>query len=94
MKLHELLAKRAAALKAWKDLVTKAETETRDLSGDEEKRESDLKTEIADLDKKIDRARALADAERSAPAIIEHRGDGDFAERARKDFRITRAIPC
>ena len=56
------------------------------------KRHGDLKTEIADLDKKIDRARDLQEAERSAPAIIQGNGkDGAYEERAR-DFSITKAI--
>jgi HK97 family phage major capsid protein len=92
MKLAELLQKRAAAMKAWKDIVAKAETESRDLTADEEKRETVQKTEVADLDRKIERARDLQDAERSAPAIIENRGDGAFEERAQRDFRITRLI--
>ncbi|WP_436004354.1 phage major capsid protein, partial [Rhizobium sp. LjRoot30] len=44
------------------------------------------------LDKKIGRAQTLADAERSAPAIVHGRlGDGAFEERAR-DFSVVKAI--
>ncbi|QIG92879.2 phage major capsid protein [Bradyrhizobium sp. 6(2017)] len=73
-------------------LADLAETEKRDLTPAEEKTFGDLKTSIADLDKKIGRAQTLADAERSAPAIMHGRlGDGQYEERAR-DFSITKAI--
>jgi len=91
LKLHELLEKRSKALTEWKKLVSTAETEQRDLTADDEKRESELKGEIETLDKQIDRARSLADAERTAPAIIGQRGDGRYEERAR-EFSITTAI--
>ncbi len=93
LKLHELLAKRAKALADWKAIVAKAETETRDLSADETKREGELQAEVADLDSKIARRRALDEAERSAPPIVDARniGDGTWEARARS-FSITTAI--
>lgn len=92
LKLHELLEKRSKALTEWKALVAAAETEKRDLSADEEKREGELKSEIETLDGKIERAKALADAERrAAPATISQRGDGQWEDRAR-EFSITTAI--
>lgn len=92
MKLHELQEARANAVVAMRALSDLAETEKRDLTTDEDKRFGDLKKEIGDLDKKIGRAQTLADAERSAPAIVHGRlGDGAFEERAR-DFSVVKAI--
>lgn len=92
MKLHELQERRAQAVAEMRGLADKAETEKRDLSADEDTKFGALKTEIADLDKKIGRAQALAEAERSAPAIVHGRvGDGQFEERAR-DFSIVKAL--
>ncbi len=91
-KLHELQEARAAAVAAMRALSDKAETEKRDLTAAEDAEFNTFKTTIADLDKKIGRAQALADAERSAPAIVHGRvGDGQYEERAR-DFSITKAI--
>ena len=92
MKLHELQEARANAVVAMRALSDLAETERRDLTTDEDKKFGDLKKEIGDLDKKIGRAQTLADAERSAPAIVHGRlGDGQFEERAR-DFSVVKAI--
>lgn len=91
LKLHELLEKRAKALAGWKALVTVAETEKRDLTADDEKRESEFKSELESLDGKIERAKALAEAERSAPPTISRHGDGQWEDRAR-EFSITTAV--
>jgi HK97 family phage major capsid protein len=92
MKLHELQEARTAAVVAMRALADLAETEKRDLTADEDKKFGTLKTEIGDLDKKIGRAQTLADAERSAPAIVHGKlGDGAYEERAR-DFSIVKAI--
>lgn len=92
MKLHELQEARANAVVAMRALSDLAETEKRDLTSDEDKKFGDLKKEIGDLDKKIGRAQTLADAERSAPAIVHGKlGDGAFEERAR-DFSVVKAI--
>jgi len=92
MKVHELQEARATAVVAMRALSDLAETEKRDLNSDEDKKFGDLKKEIGDLDKKIGRAQTLADAERSAPAIVHGRlGDGAFEERAR-DFSIVKCI--
>jgi HK97 family phage major capsid protein len=92
MKLHELQEARANAVVAMRALSDLADNEKRDLSADEDKKFGDLKATISDLDKKIGRAQTLADAERSAPAIVHGRlGDGAFEERAR-DFSITKAM--
>lgn len=91
-KLHELQEARAAAVAEMRSLSDKAETEKRDLSADEDRKFGELKTTIADLDKKISRAQTLADAERSSPAIVHGKlGDGAYEERAR-DFSITKSI--
>jgi HK97 family phage major capsid protein len=92
LKLHELQEQRAAAVTEMRTLNDKAETEKRDLTADEVVKFGELKTKIADLDGKINRAQTLADAERSAPAIVHGKvGDGAFEERAR-DFSIVKAI--
>jgi HK97 family phage major capsid protein len=91
-KLHELQESRAAAVAEMRSLADTAETEKRDLTPDEDTKFGALKSKVADLDKKIGRAQALAEAERSAPAIVHGRiGDGQYEERAR-DFSITKAI--
>jgi HK97 family phage major capsid protein len=91
-KLHELQESRTAAVAEMRALADTAETEKRDLTADEETKFGDLKTKIADFDKKIARAQTLAEAERSAPAIVHGRiGDGQFEERAR-DFSVVKAI--
>ena len=92
MKLHELQEARASAVAEMRALNDKATTEKRDLTTDEDAKFNTLKTTLADLDKKIERAQVLADAERSAPAIVHGRlGDGAYEERAR-DFSIVKAI--
>lgn len=92
MKLHELQEQRAALVANMRSLADTAETEKRDLTVDEDEKFGKLKADIADIDKKIGRAQALAEAERSAPAIVRGRvGDGQYEERAR-DFSITKAI--
>ena len=92
MKLHELQEARATAVVNMRALAEIADTEKRDLSADEDKKFGTLKTEIADLDKKLGRAQTLADAERSAPAIIHGKlGDGNYETRAR-EFSIVKAI--
>ncbi len=92
MKLHELQEARAQAVAEMRGLADTAETEKRDLTGDEETKFGELKTKIADLDKKIGRAQALAEAERSAPGIVHGRiGDGQYEDRAR-EFSIAKAI--
>jgi HK97 family phage major capsid protein len=91
-KLHELQESRAAAVAEMRSLADTAETEKRDLTADEDSKFGELKTKIANFDKQISRATALAEAERSAPAIVHGRiGDGQYEDRAR-DFSITKAI--
>jgi HK97 family phage major capsid protein len=92
MKLHELQEARAAAVAEMRAINDKAETEKRDLTTEEDAKFGQLKATIADLDKKIGRAATLAEAERSAPAIVHGRlGDGAYEERAR-DFSVVKAI--
>jgi HK97 family phage major capsid protein len=88
-----LLERRASVVDEMRAINDKAEMEKRDYSEVEEKRHKELKGEIVALDKKIERARDLAEAERSAPAILHsgRLGDGAFEERARA-FSITKAI--
>ena len=92
MKLHELQEARAAAVVNMRTLADLAETEKRDLTADEATKFAGFKTEIAGFDARIGHAQTLAEAERSAPAIVHGRlGDGAYEERAR-DFSITKAM--
>ncbi|PAU94322.1 phage major capsid protein [Paracoccus salipaludis] len=92
MKLHELQEARSRTIAKMRALTDKAETETRDLSDTESAEFGTLKDEVRALDGKIDRAKFLAEAERSAPAIVHNgTGDGRFEDRAR-DFSLVRAI--
>lgn len=92
MKLHELQEARSRTVAKMRALTDKAEAETRDLSDTENTEFGTLKDEVRALDGKIDRAKFLADAERSAPAIVHNgTGDGRFEDRAR-DFSLVRAI--
>lgn len=92
MKLHELQEARSRTVAKMRALTDKAEAETRDLSDAENTEFGTLKDEVRALDGKIDRAKFLADAERSAPAIVHNgTGDGRFEDRAR-DFSLVRAI--
>jgi HK97 family phage major capsid protein len=92
VKLHELREKRTALAAEMRGIHDKAAAESRDYNDTEDKRHKELKVEIAGLDRQIDRAADLAEAERMAPAILHHgRGDGQFEERARQ-FSVTRAI--
>src|SRR5262249_8674456 len=52
-----------------------------------------LKAEVADLDRKIERARDLQEAERAAPAILYsgRLGDGQYEQRARQ-FSLLKMI--
>lgn len=91
-KLHELQEARARSVAEMRALTDKADAENRDFTPDEDRQFKELKGQVADLDRKIERAKAVAEAERSAPAIIHHGpGDGRFEERAR-DFSIVKAI--
>ena len=86
MKLHELQEARSRTIAKMRALTDKAEAETRDLSDTESTEFGTLKDEVRALDGKIDRAKFLAEAERSAPAIVHSgTGDGRFEDRAR-DF--------
>lgn len=92
MKLHELQEARAAVVAEMRALNEKATTENRDLTTDEDTTFNTLKAKLVDFDKKISRAQTVADAERSAPAVVHGKlGDGAFEERAR-DFSVVKAI--
>lgn len=93
MTLRELQERRTAAVVEMRGLADKAEAESRDLTGDEDSRFGTLKTDVADLDRRIGRQQAIMEAERSAPAIsLSGRlGDGNFEQRAGQ-FSITKAI--
>jgi HK97 family phage major capsid protein len=92
-KLHELQERRATCVAEMRSINDKAENEKRDYSADEDKRHKSLKAELSGLDRQIDRARDLQEAERSAPAIVHHGnlGDGQYETRARK-FSLLKAI--
>src|SRR6476661_7035885 len=91
-KLADLQEARASAVSEMRALTTKADTESRDLSDDEHKNFKSLKDKVGGLDRNIEVARDLAEAERAAPAILHSgRGDGRFEDRAR-NFSVTKAI--
>jgi HK97 family phage major capsid protein len=92
MKLHELLESRAAAVAEMRALSDKADTEKRDLTADEDKRFGDLKSTIADLDKKISRAQALAELERRSDAEPIGGRNGGMPDLSR--YSIARAVRC
>jgi HK97 family phage major capsid protein len=92
VKISDLLEARSGALATMRSLLTSSETENRDLTAEEDSKFKSLKAEVSTLDGRIERARALADAERAAPAILHNgRGDGNFEDRARK-FSVVKAI--
>ena len=91
-KLADLQEARASTVTEMRALTDQAEAETRDLSDDELKTFKTLKEKVAGLDRNIEVARDLAEAERTAPAVLHHgRGDGRYEERA-GEFSITKAI--
>lgn len=93
MKLHELQEKRATVVGEMRSINAAAEKESRDYTDAEDTRHKALKTELGGLDRQIERARDLADAERAAPAILHsgRLGDGRYEERARQ-FSLLKAI--
>ncbi|MPZ36770.1 MAG: phage major capsid protein [Rhizobiales bacterium] len=93
MRLHELQEKRAGIVADMRGINEKAEAEKRDYSADEDTTHKSLKTELAGLDKQIERARDLQEAERSAPAILHsgRHGDGSYEQRAGQ-FSLVKAI--
>lgn len=91
MKLHDLQEQRSQAVAEMRRLADAVETRGDDYSQDEENRHSELKTQITGLDVKIQRAKDLAEIERSAPAITSGHGDGTYEDRAR-EFSVTAAI--
>jgi HK97 family phage major capsid protein len=92
MKLHELQEQRSQAVTAMRALADTVEKRGDDYTADEDKKHTDLKKQITDLDAKITRAKDVAELERSAPAVIQGNGkDGAYEDRARA-FSITRAI--
>jgi HK97 family phage major capsid protein len=92
-KLHELQEKRAATVAAMREINSQCETEKRDYSDAENTKHKELKSELTGLDKKIEVARDLQEAERSAPAILHsgRLGDGQYETRARQ-FSLLKAI--
>ncbi len=92
MKLHELQEKRALSVTEMRAIADKADTEKRDLSAEEDARFGVLKTEIADLDKKIGRAQTLADLERRSAAEPVAGGGHSTADLSR--YSLARALRC
>lgn len=93
MRLHELQERRAAVATEMRGIADKAETENRDYTDAEDTKHKELRTELTALDKKIERARDVAEAERAAPAILHsgRLGDGQYEQRAR-GFSLVKAI--
>jgi hypothetical protein len=92
-KLHELQERRSAIVGEMRGINDKAEAESRDYFDTEDKRHKELKGELVTLDKTIERARDVAEAERAAPAILHsgRLGDGAYEQRAR-EFSLVKAI--
>ena len=91
-RLHELQERRALAVSEMRSINDKAEAEKRDYSDAENDKHRELRTELAGLDRQIERSRDLQEAERAAPAILHHgRGDGSYEKRAR-EFSLIKAI--
>jgi len=92
-KLADLHESHARLVTEMRSITDTAEAENRDFTDAEDSKFKQLKADLAALDRRIERATALAEAERSAPAVIhgENRGDGTFEQRAR-EFSVTKAI--
>lgn len=93
MRLQDLQEKRNTLAVEMRGINDKAEAESRDYTDAEDQRHKALKTELAAIDRKIERARDVAEAERAAPAIVHHGnvGDGRYEDRARS-FSLVKAI--
>src|SRR5262245_40016231 len=90
-KLHELQERRSTAVSEMRSLNDTVEAAKRDYSDTENDKHKRLKTEIAGLDRQIERARDLQEAERQAPAILHH-GRGDRYEQRAREFSLLKAI--
>lgn len=92
-KLFELQERRSTVVSEMRAINDLAEKEKRDYDAGEDQTHRTLKAELVALDKQIERARDLVDAERSAPAILHsgRLGDGRYEERARS-FSLLKAI--
>src|SRR5262245_14705747 len=92
-KLHELQERRSTIVAEMRNLNAAAEAAARDYTEFEDKRHRELKAEIGNLDRKIERARDLQEAERAAPAVLHsgRLGDGQYETRARQ-FSLLKAI--
>lgn len=93
MRLQDLQEKRTALATEMRGINDQAEAESRDYTDAEETRHKALKVEITGLDRKIERARDVQEAERAAPAILHsgRLGDGQYETRARQ-FSLLKAI--
>lgn len=95
MNIQEIRETRTARIQAMRALTEKAGQESRDLNDDEDKQFNNLKGELGRLDKQLERANIVAEAERSL--MLEdpnqpRRGlDGSFEDACRQ-FSVTRAI--
>src|SRR5262245_11427303 len=92
-KLHDLQERRSTAVLEMRQINDAAEKANRDYTPDEDQKHKQLRTEVAELDRKIERARDLQEFERAAPAILHsgNRGDGQYETRARQ-FSLLKAI--
>ena len=86
MNERELLAQRDALMTQARDLNTKAETEARDLTADEQATWDKLQSDIKALDGRIARSRQLAAIPGKIPAAINGRGDS-FVNSLKDYFR-------
>ena len=79
-KLHELQERRATIVAEMRAIKRKRKPRSATIPSAEDQRHKELKTELAGLDRKIERARDLQEAERAAPAIL-HTGEATALSR-------------
>ncbi|MCB0060451.1 MAG: phage major capsid protein, partial [Caldilineaceae bacterium] len=93
MNVQTIRERRAAAVAEMRNLTESAATEDRDLSDSEQAKFDELRGRLSGLDKQLERAELIAEAERSMPGAKTLRPgqDGSF-EDACRNFSVTRAI--
>lgn len=92
----QLKQKRASRLKIWNDLVSKAEDEKREFSEEEQTQVDAVRSELADLDKKIEEALDYEARQESIASAVTGKsvvdGEGAEKEKVQSRFSITRML--
>ena len=94
MNIQSIREKRHTTVVEMRKLTETAATENRDLSDDENKQFDEYRTQLTNLDKQLERAEIIADAERSMatdPNQPRRGNDGSFEQQCRS-FSVTKAI--